>query len=227
MAQKNNNIYNVGKGDRIFCDKYAPHSYGAYDEDPWSILWVHFSGQFTEYFASQLNIKDSCGIESIGYQPKVVEYLEKIVQSFNPGNNILNLLQSAAYLQLVLCHILMEKRFSKENAQSTNSYVDKVISYMKENIDKNFSLDELAFVAGLSKYHFTRCFKKATDYSPSEYFYRLKIQKACELLNNTEFSINEISTMLSYNNQYYFSRQFKEITGYPPSKFRDLINNSF
>ena len=133
-----------------------------------------------------------------------------ILQALNKGNNILNLIESATYLQLSLCFILKEKRFIKENGKSSNSYVEKAITYMKGNIDKNFSLDELAHMAGMSKYHFTRCFKKA-----------------CKLLSSSEYSINKISTMLSYNNKYYFSKQFKEITGYPPTKFRNLINNKF
>ena len=167
--KKDNKIYEVNKGDIVFCDKYAPHSYGANDQAPWSILWVHFCGQYTDYFASQLNLKDSCGVESIGYQPQLVEYFEKILHALNKGNNILNLIESATYLQLLLCFILKEKRFTKENEKPSNSYIEKAISYMKENTDKKFSLDELAYVAQMSKYHFTRCFKKATDYSPTKF----------------------------------------------------------
>jgi len=91
------------------------------------------------------------------------------LHTLNDGVNILNLISSNAYLQSLLCLILKEKRFNKENGKPISRYVEKIIPYMKENITKNISLEELAVVAGISKYHFTRCFKKATDYSPTKF----------------------------------------------------------
>ena len=74
--------------------------------------------------------------------------------------------------------------------------------------------------AQLSKSHFARLFKEQTNYSPVEYFIRLKLQRACMQLALTRKTIREISYNLGYTDPYYFSRIFKKIIGKSPSQFR-------
>ncbi len=103
--------------------------------------------------------------------------------------------------------------------------MESVINYMLQNIDTKFSLEQLSDYIKMSKYHFVRKFKETTGYSPIQYFNRLKIQKACELLDTTSLDINEISLILSFNTPYYFSEVFKKIVGYSPSKYRRFGSN--
>jgi AraC family transcriptional regulator, arabinose operon regulatory protein len=55
-----------------------------------------------------------------------------------------------------------------------------------------------------------------------EYFNRLKIQKACELLDTSSLDIKDISDYLSFSNPFYFSEVFKRIVGLAPRKYRNL-----
>ncbi|MCB0166075.1 MAG: helix-turn-helix transcriptional regulator, partial [Anaerolineae bacterium] len=65
-----------------------------------------------------------------------------------------------------------------------------------------------------------RVFKKKTGYAPIDYFIRLKIQKACELLETTDQQVSEIGHSLGYPDIYYFSRLFKKVVGLSPRQYR-------
>ena len=56
--------------------------------------------------------------------------------------------------------------------------------------------------------------------TPMQYITFLRITRAKELLRSTDYSIQEISSMVGYENPLYFSRIFKKQTGYSPSEYR-------
>ena len=214
----------VSKGTLVFCDKNTTHAYGCNPENPWTLLWTHFYGYYTDIFSSELLSTDKCITLNIGYQPRIVEYLEELIKSLEKGLSNLNLMQATNYLELVLCTVIEFKQLQDTNTAINNQYITSAIQYMNENLYANITLDDMSSHIGLSKYHFSRLFKKLTKYSPIEYFNRLKIQKACDILTTTDLPINEISEILSYNTPYYFSEHFKQITGFSPSQFRQIVN---
>ncbi|RME70993.1 MAG: AraC family transcriptional regulator, partial [Verrucomicrobia bacterium] len=55
---------------------------------------------------------------------------------------------------------------------------------------------------------------------PLDYFNRLKVQRACELLATTTLSIAEIAEQLGFDDPYYFSRLFRKIMGMAPRVYR-------
>ena len=67
---------------------------------------------------------------------------------------------------------------------------------------------------------FIRVFRTKTGYATVEYFLRLKVQRACELLETTDLQINQISRKLGYEDQYYFSRLFKKFMDISPQQYR-------
>ena len=105
--------------------------------------------------------------------------------------------------------------------------VDKVIRYMLDNINANLTLEQLSHSVCLSVclsiYHFIHLFKEKTGYSPMNYFIRLKMHKACELLENSLVKVSAISTTLGFSNPYYFSTTFKRIIGKSPQHYREML----
>ena len=56
--------------------------------------------------------------------------------------------------------------------------------------------------------------------SPMDYFIRMKIQFACQLLSQRELRIKEVADKIGYDDPYYFSRIFKKITGKSPAQYK-------
>lgn len=96
-----------------------------------------------------------------------------------------------------------------------------VIDFMTANLHRKASLSELAGVTNLSRSRFSRLFKSETGVSPGEYLIRLRMERACQLLEATTFlSIKQIMAEVGYYNKSNFARQFKRYFYVTPSEYR-------
>lgn len=106
-------------------------------------------------------------------------------------------------------------------ARPAEELVDSLTDYFGTHLSSNITLQDLEEKTGFSKVYICRVFKKFKNTTPIDYFTRLKIARAQEML--TEFpglSLREISDSLGFNDVYYFSKVFKRIVGCSPSEMR-------
>ncbi|MFT8323238.1 MAG: AraC family transcriptional regulator [Bacillus sp. (in: firmicutes)] len=80
--------------------------------------------------------------------------------------------------------------------------------------------DEMAAASSLSRYHFTRLFKKTTGITPIQYLTNIRILRGAELLYETKYSIEDIAQNIGYANANYFTKVFRRSTGQTPGDFR-------
>jgi AraC family transcriptional regulator len=96
----------------------------------------------------------------------------------------------------------------------------KVTEAMTAHLDDEFSLATLAALAELSEYHFSRLFKRATGLAPSQYFIRLRMARARQLLLESQRSVIDIGLEVGYSSASHFSQVFRREVGVTPSEFR-------
>ncbi|MGC3957754.1 MAG: helix-turn-helix transcriptional regulator [Verrucomicrobiota bacterium] len=77
-------------------------------------------------------------------------------------------------------------------------------------------------MANISPSHFFAVFKRQTGFAPLDFFIRLRMQRACELLGTTSLSVKEVAAELGYDDPFYFSRVFKTVSGIAPTDYRRL-----
>ena len=126
--------------------------------------------------------------------------------------------RSHLFLDLVM-------QYSIENGK--NEMVDEVIQTAIFKINqrihhRDVKLVEIAAQTGLSYVQFLRRFKMVTGVAPSEYVATVRLQKAKNLLTDTDLLIKEIAFACGFENEYYFSNFFKKHTGTSPSAFRGV-----
>src|SRR6516165_8695912 len=85
---------------------------------------------------------------------------------------------------------------SRNVALDNSQRIDKAIEYMSQNLDKPLQASELAAVANVSLSHFFALFKQSMGCSPMDYFTRLRIFRACQLLDSTSARVKEIAAAL-------------------------------
>lgn len=83
------------------------------------------------------------------------------------------------------------------------------------------SIAALAGECGLSHAQFIRLFKENLGQTPSDYIASQKLERAMELLSQTDLSVKRISEICGFENQYYFSNFFKRRVGCAPSIYRE------
>ncbi|MBR5191988.1 MAG: helix-turn-helix domain-containing protein [Clostridia bacterium] len=103
----------------------------------------------------------------------------------------------------------------------SNDITDRIMNILNAKINKgeNVSLEELAYSLNVSKSYIKQQFKKVNGYSVIEFFIKLKINKAKELLSQNKHSVTEIADMLGFSTVFYFSRQFKKHTDMSPTEY--------
>ncbi|MCF6179844.1 MAG: helix-turn-helix transcriptional regulator, partial [Geopsychrobacter sp.] len=79
---------------------------------------------------------------------------------------------------------------------------------------------QLSKVAGMSKSSLIVAFKDATGYSPIDYLIRIRLQKAAELLIESELSLGEIAVQCGFHDSNYLTRQFRRVYNLTPRQFR-------
>jgi AraC-like DNA-binding protein len=104
--------------------------------------------------------------------------------------------------------------------------IEESIAYMMRHLDRPLQASTLAAQANISLSHFFTLFKRYVGSTPMDYFIRLRLRRACHLLENTEMSVKAIAYTLGYDDPYYFSRIFKSFNRISPRQYRLLKNGA-
>ena len=98
----------------------------------------------------------------------------------------------------------------------------KVLTYLRENYDRQMSLADIAESADMSPKYFCHFFKEMTGKTPIEYLNGYRIERASQRLLNTDKSVTEISFLCGFNDLSYFIKTFKAQKGVSPTAFRKV-----
>ena len=216
-----NGRYDVSANQALLIPKRLPHTYGAHNDDPWSIHWVHFIGAAGDYYVGQLK-QDAY---SLSIDASITASLEALFATCRDTFVANFLLQRMIYASQTLHHLLgllffNNRAFSPLLRSSRFRSIDNTVSYLHENMSEQLTLNDMVAHSGLSKSHFIRLFKDQTGHSPMDYFIQLKMQHACMLLAYGQASVGQIGEELGYHDQYYFSRAFRKVIGMSPTMYR-------
>lgn len=110
------------------------------------------------------------------------------------------------------------------NGKSRSSYsekINKVCDYIRENLDKDLSVEKLSQIANFSKYHFHRQFSDYTGINVAKFILMMRLKRASyQLVFNKHYRIIDIALEANFENPESFSRAFKKLFGQTPSQFR-------
>ncbi|MBO5088193.1 MAG: helix-turn-helix transcriptional regulator, partial [Lachnospiraceae bacterium] len=160
---------------------------------------------------------------------QVKDLLFSISKDYNEANS---LYEATIYMKLLEMFILIgrdyinyQERFINSKFQKQQEYADKFIfvcNYITEHCTEDLSLDEVARIAGFSKYHFSRLFKQFTDETFYKYLNQRRIEYAERLLANSEFSVTEVALQAGFPSLSAFIRMFKLSKQCTPTEFRSM-----
>jgi AraC family transcriptional regulator, arabinose operon regulatory protein len=217
------NTYTITENQYVILPPNTAYSFGASKANPWTIYWIHFKGKLAPVFF-QLPVTprpvtpgDNSRInDRIAFFEEIYKNLEFSYHS-----------DHYMYASLCLYHFLASFKYieqfrqSKKQESDSHRFSEKVIYYLRENVEKNLTLEHIASHFGYSPSHFSALFKEETKQSPIKYFITLKIEKACQYIELSNMKISDIYPKLGFQDAAYFTRIFGKIMGISPSKYRE------
>jgi AraC family transcriptional regulator of arabinose operon len=203
----------------------TPHKYGADENRPWTIYWVHFKGETAAFFIDLILQNSQNYKPYLPYNNDRIKLFEDIYTNLEKGygTDILR------YVNMTFTHFLSsliyDDMFNNIDKKSEPDVIERTVSFMQDNITRLLKLEDLAVFANLSASHFSYIFKAKTGHAPIEYFNQLKIQQACQYIAFTNMSVKNIAITLGIEDQYYFSRMFTKLMGSSPSEYKKKVKS--
>lgn len=145
----------------------------------------------------------------------------------NDVGNVLHKTVTEAVAELLTIWGLTKQPFSCGSGQAGcyDMRIRKVMSAIHNDIARQWTLEELADLANMSKSGISERFKNMVGDSPLSYLSRIRMQKAGGLLKTSTKSIAEIAILSGYQSESSFNKAFKKKVGITPGHFRDISRN--
>ncbi len=210
-----NTLYQVQEGDVIVVDSYMTHQVRPNVE--MEVLCLIIDHDFCK--ANSINTSKLHFAQKI--QDSTLNQLLSTIMEEYAGDYAFK----PAAIKSALLNILLflcrnyseEKRSGIPTSDSAFQHIRIATDYMKENLSKKLTVDEIAAHVGLSKYYFLRQFKKITGYTVIEYVNIIRCEYAQELLRSEKYKIKEVALLCGFDNFSYFTSVYKKHTGRLPS----------
>lgn len=162
----------------------------------------------SERFRNMLRL----GYDRLKEAETTIRRIEEEIRGRSEGYDVVvrNSLES---MVVVLSRAYM--RLEKPNALGLIR-IQSALDHIESNLNKDLRVDELASLACLSPRHFQRLFRTVTGLPPNLYISRLRVERACRLLEQGEASIAEAAQAVGFHDRHYFSRVFRKTVGCSP-----------
>lgn len=198
----------------------VPHRYGASAETPWSIYWFHLRGELVPSLLRLYGLGGSPVPVPLGQQSQLLDSFDRCFRLLmeKPYSMPVQVHVSQTMGQLLGAIGLGAGGSARQRKREAD--LERAIRYMNDHLHSAVSLQEIAAHTGLSKQHLIFLFKQVTGFPPVEYYLRLKMQRAGQMLSLTGLSVKEISASFGMEDPYYFSRMFKKLMGVSPTEYR-------
>lgn len=213
-------IYNILPNQYIILPPEKPHAYGADKEEPWTIYWLHFTGQHAAIYSEGQQIPQDITPAVNSRINERQHVFEEIFTTLEKSTDRESLRYASSLLHYYLASMRYLHHYRQEAPVEQRDVIEAAKHYMQENMEHRLSLEQLARFTGYSPSHFSLLFRQQTGMSPLSYQNQMKIKHACYLLQNTPMHINQICHKIGFDDSFYFSRLFKQQIGCSPKQYR-------
>ena len=187
-------------------------------------LLVFLDPNLVDQVASELAPRNSAEIVESGQEiadPLLQQIGLALKAEIDDGVDLSSSLYAESLANTLSAHLLRRYTVWKPTARDSaalrsTSNMGNVVDYIHDNLDQHLTLTELAFVAKMSTYHFSRTFKQSMGVTPHQYVLNARIEQAKGLLLQGKLSLSEIASRVGFFDQSHFNRAFKRLVGVTP-----------
>lgn len=210
--------YTLTKGQSFLIVPGQLVNYYPDEQDPWKYAWVDFSGIEARKLLSY------CGITP--ENPVAYKEISELDTLFKTASEQFATVTPADVCRNVgFARLILSVYIKHYPSVSTKTNDELIITRAAEYIENAYrrpslNLDEIAERLSINRATLHRKFTEELNISPGNYIIKLRIKKACALLENSNYSIKTIAYSTGFSDQLYFSKVFKKQMGMTPTEYR-------
>jgi AraC-like DNA-binding protein len=208
-----------GKGFLIYPDIIT--RYSSDKREPWEYSWIALKGQGVERILAETGLSVSQNIFrhhnfdffkyfSIQHRNAISYSIQEVM-----------LIKSNLYSFLSQLISLNPAEPDKEKKRQENLYVKAVVDIINTNFHNKITVEQIARHVGLNISYLGKIFKDEKGNTIKNYLTGVRIQRACELLKNTDYTVANIARSVGYEDQLQFSKIFRKYRSVSPERFRN------
>lgn len=203
----------VEKNQVFLYDAFTPQYYEMFAQDNFSYYYLHFTGADLKTVLRELNI-----IEKTVYNVRgeAIKALFLKLLSIYGLNDAFSVLKSERYVNELVS--VIAESFEDDKRKATNLFI--VTDYMEHNYGAPYSAAKFAKMLNVSVSGFNHLFKKELGVAPKEYYIKIRLKAAEQLLKYTDKPVKRVAKSVGYDNEVYFYRLFVKKYGVSPREYR-------
>lgn len=207
----------AGYGFLITPDELA--FYQADDKEPWTYVWVGFSGTQAAEYVGNIGLS----VRQPIFKSDSSQELYRIVKDMMEHNTfgLSNELRRNGQLGIFLSVIAEGSRVEKKNEEDkANIYVRKAVSFIQNNYCNPIKVTDVANYVCINRSYLYTLFQNSIGMSPQQFLTTFRITKATELLQLTSLPVESIALSCGYHDPLVFTKAFRQMKQMSPTAFR-------
>ena len=206
----------AGYGFLITPDELA--FYQADENDPWTYVWVGFSGVQAAEYINNIGLS----VRQPIFKSEESEELYRIVKDMMEHNTygLTHDLRRNGQLGIFLSIIAEGTKVAENDVDRANTYVRKAVSFIQSNYCNPIKVTDVADYVCINRSYLYTLFQNSMGMSPQQFLATFRITKATELLQLTELPIESIALSCGYQDPLVFTKAFKQMKKMSPTSYR-------
>ena len=214
------NDVKLGAGQFFCALKGTKVCYFPCPEEPWTYIYIDI---YSENNIVDSALKRGLNISAPFGEFDFTEELEKIYGFYYEYSK--KYICNNEFIQSIAKMILsLHKPLGQKNSSLALRHVNEIKEYLDFNFYKKISIEDISKEFFLSRQYIRNIFVKYMKVSPKQYLQKIRMEKAADLLANTQHSIAIVSYSVGYDDQLAFSKMFRSYHGLSPIQYRNLMN---
>lgn len=211
--------YELEAGEGFLIEPNTLVSYQADPEDPWSYLWIGFSGKRAGEYLEDLGLNSRL-LTFRTQEGSRLKHLVLEMMSCSDGS------VTSRYRQQSLLYaffaVLSENAVDRGRSDPSkeNFYMERAVTFIRNRYSSDIRVADIADYLCVDRSYLYKLFKNTLHMSPQEFLTEVRLLRAKELLSKTKLSVEQVALSCGYRDTLVFSKAFKRSTGTAPREYR-------
>ena len=220
----NETEYSLKAGNAFLIEPDIMSYYRADKENPWTYIWFGLRGNNVNRFFERIGLNKNNPIAFFDDIGRIENIFEKVLKTGSGGIKEEFTRQALLYefLSCISSETSVHINITRSDEFIKSNYVLSAIEFIQNNFFNNIKVHDVAAHIGISRNYLFTLFKEAMGHSPKEYIAHFKLSRACNMLDDSSLSVEDVALYCGFEDANTFSKAFKKQFNLSPSKYKKL-----